>query len=199
MGKTHEPVKCPKGHRLNLGFWGKECPICKAEEKKGRRRKKRMSREEYYLKVLEAVRKRSTCDRGESGAIIIREGRIIATGYVGAPAGMPHCDEVGHLLEERKFINPDPMEKRPVSLHCIRTIHAEFNAILQAAYFGVSVRGAIMYCTMTPCYECAKAIRNVGITAVIAVHPYQTQERTMNLFKDCGIPLTILNPEEELY
>jgi len=131
-----------------------------------------------------------------SGAIIVKEGRIITTGYVGAPAGTPHCDEMGHLMEQRYL---DSRGER-TSEHCVRTVHAELNAILQAAYFGVSVKGGTMYCTMTPCFDvCAKAIINVGIKEVIAMYPYQAQLRTTVLFDEAEIALTILNPEKELY
>ena len=160
--------------------------------------KARMSREEYYLEVLEAVRKRATCDRGMSGAIIVKEGRVIATGYVGAPRGMPHCDEAGHIVEFRG-VEDREAGKLWKSKHCIRTIHAELNAILQAAYFGVSVKDTTMYCTMTPCFECAKTIVNVGIKEVIAMYPYQAQLSTTVLFDKAEIALTILNPEKELY
>lgn len=155
--------------------------------------KKRLDRDNYYLTVLEAVKQRSTCSRGRSGAIIVKEGRIISTGYVGAPAGMPHCDEVGHQLEKRILVpNGDH------SIHCIRTVHAELNAILQAARFGVSIEGGVMYCTMVPCFECAKAIHSVGIVKVIAMHPYQGQGKTIFFLKDIKIPLIILN-KKELY
>lgn len=153
----------------------------------------RMKRDEYYLSVLEAVRGRSTCNRGESGAIIVKEGRIIATGYVGAPTGMPHCDEIGHLFKTSTMVGED------ITTHCVRTVHAELNAILQAARFGITILGGIMYCTMTPCYECAKAIVNVGIVKVIAVYPYQEQERTISLFRARKIPFNIIYPEKRLY
>jgi len=166
---------------------------------KARMPRARMSREKYYLEVLEAVRKRSTCDRGKSGAIIVKEGRVITTGYVGAPTGCGHCDEVGHLIE---FHSPEESEKSPCvekTKHCIRTVHAELNAILQAAYFGVSIKFATMYCTMVPCFSCGQAIVNVRMARVIAVHPYQTQERTVELFDHCGVELAILKQDNKLY
>ena len=148
---------------------------------------------EYYLDVLEAIRKRSTCVRGKSGAIIVKDNRLLTTGYVGAPAGMPHCDEAGHKFEVRTS------ESGNRSTHCIRTVHAELNAILQAASFGISIKGATMYCTMVPCFGCAKVIVNVGIKEVIAVYPYQEQEETVKLFEKTGIHLKILNKEKGLY
>lgn len=147
----------------------------------------RKDRREYYLGILEAVRQRSTCDRGKAGAIIVKDGRLMATGYVGSPAGAAHCDEKGHMLVTYKDYDGEE------SIHCIRTVHAELNAILQAAKFGIAVRDSIMYCTMTPCYECAKAIINVGIKKVIAQYPYQSQKRTLLLFRKIGIELLILN------
>ena len=156
-------------------------------------KKERMTRDEYYLAVLEAVRQRSTCDRGKSGAIIVKENRIITAGYVGAPTGMPHCDGEGHVMETRKREGESP------SVHCIKTVHAELNAILQAASFGISIKWGIMFCTMTPCFECAKAIVNVGISKVVAVCPYQKQEWTIWLFERVGIHFNMIDPEGKLY
>lgn len=162
---------------------------------------KRMGREEYYLTVLDAVKQRSTCDRGRLGAILVKDGRIISTGYVGAPAGMPHCDEVGHLIEERRITKGlvEGLQDYRYSAHCVRTVHAEQNAILQAAIFGIEVGGATMYCTMFPCFPCAKAIVNVELEMVIAVHPYQAQDQSIDLFRAVGLPFKILNQEKELY
>jgi len=115
---------------------------------------------------------------------------------VGAPTGMPHCEDNGHLVE---FHGPELGFFSEATKHCIRTVHAELNAILQAAYFGISIKGGTMYCTMTPCYECAKAIVNVGIVDVIAVYPYQAQLQTTFLLDAARIGLVILNPEKKLY
>lgn len=136
---------------------------------------KRLGRIEYYLKIVEAAALRATCDRGRAGAIIVRDGRILTTGYVGAPLGLPHCDDVGH-----EFVFKHGPEK--VTQHCIRTVHAEMNAILQAAKFGISVNGADLYCTMFPCYSCAQAIINVGIVKVNAIHDYQDSGRSKDIF-----------------
>lgn len=155
--------------------------------------------DEYYLAVLEAVRKRSTCDRGESGAIIIKDNRLLTTGYVGAPVGMPHCDDVGHLIEFHGVEEIGMYPQIRNTKHCIRTVHAELNAILQAASFGISIKGATMYCTMVPCFGCAKAIVNVGIKKVVAVYPYQEQKETVELFWETRVYLKILNKEKGLY
>src|SRR6266536_451200 len=110
---------------------------------------KRPGWDNYFLGIMHAVGTRSTCDRGRSGCVIVRDRRIIATGYVGAPAGIAHCDDVGHELHE--VINPDGTR----STHCIRTAHAEQNAIVHAARFGSQLEGGTMYCKMAPCYACA--------------------------------------------
>jgi dCMP deaminase len=133
---------------------------------------------------LEAIRLRSSCDRGKSGALIVFRNRIVATGYVGSPPGQPHCDEVGHLMRDN---------------HCIRTTHAEMNAILQAAKFGVPIENSIMYCTMIPCYTCAKAIVGTGIFRVVAVYDYHESEDTRELFESSKILFDILHPGEFCY
>lgn len=162
-------------------------------------KKKRLGRGSYYLAILEAVRARSTCDRGMAGAIIVKDNRLISAGYVGAPAGDKHCDDIGHLMEYRTMVNlAIQRNTQEYSTHCIRTVHAELNAILQAARFGIAVEGATMYCTMMPCYECAKAIVNAGIKKVIAVHPYQNQQRSIFLFRRTGLAYYILK-KNKLY
>lgn len=100
---------------------------------------------------------RSTCDRARVGAIIVKDRRILTTGYNGAPAGLPHCDEIGHLM---------------VGGHCVRTLHAEQNAIIQAAYHGVSVADSTIYVTHQPCLTCAKMIINAGIKRVVYAGHY---------------------------
>ncbi len=102
--------------------------------------------------IAQMVATRSTCARAQVGCVIVRERRILTTGYNGSPAGLPHCTEVGHLI---------------VNDHCIRTLHAEQNAIIQAALHGISTRGAILYVTHQPCYHCAKMIINSGIRHVM--------------------------------
>jgi dCMP deaminase len=106
------------------------------------------------------VAKRSTCDRARVGAIIVKDRRILTTGYNGSPAGLPHCDDVGHLI---------------VDGHCVRTLHAEQNAIIQAAQHGVSVRDGTMYVTHQPCLTCAKMIINAGLIRVIYAGHYPDQ------------------------
>jgi dCMP deaminase len=120
-------------------------------------RQPRPSWDEYFLGITREVAKRSTCDRARVGAIIVKDRRILTTGYNGAPAGLPHCDEVGHLM---------------VGGHCVRTLHAEQNAIIQAAQHGVSVAGGTLYVTHQPCLTCAKMIINAGIRRVVFAGHY---------------------------
>jgi len=154
---------------------------------------KRPSWDEYFMEIARIVGKRGTCDRGRNGAIIVKNKRIISTGYVGAPAGLPHCDEVGHLMHE--VINHDGS----ISKHCIRTIHAEQNAIIQAALHGVSTDGATIYAKFEPCFTCAKMIINAGIRRVVCEKMYHTGELTRKFFKDAGVELVILKNEVEDY
>jgi len=125
-------------------------------------------------------KRRGTCDRGKSGAVIVRNGRIISTGYVGAPRGLPHCDEVGHEL---------------VNDHCLRSTHAEQNAIINAAKDGISTDNGIMYCTMVPCYACAKMIINAGIQKVFADYDYHASARTKEVFAESGVSLELIHNE----
>lgn len=154
---------------------------------------KRPDWDEYFLKITEEVSKRATCDRGKAGCLIVKDKRILATGYVGAPSGLPHCNEEGHML--RDVINPDGS----VSKHCIRTIHAEQNAICQAARFGISLEGGTLYCKMEPCFTCAKMIVNIGIKRVVCNKRYHAGKHTRELLKKAGIKLEILSEEVEEY
>ena len=153
----------------------------------------RPSWDEYFMSIAELVGSRGTCDRGRSGCVIVRDKRILVTGYVGSPAGLPHCDEVGH--EMHKVVNEDGS----TSEHCIRTAHAEQNAIAQAAKIGISVDGATVYCHMTPCYTCAKILINAGIKKVVAAKDYHASKRTKEIFESCGLKLQIIDKEVENY
>lgn len=145
------------------------------------------------MSIVDLVGSRATCDRGRSGSVIVFDNRILTTGYVGAPSGIPSCDDIGH--EMHTVTHADGSQTK----HCIRTIHAEQNALLQAARIGVSLKGATLYCHMAPCYVCAKMIVNVGITRVVCKKDYHAAARGKELFKEAGIELTILNPETETY
>jgi len=153
----------------------------------------RPSWDRYFLDLCEAVSKRATCDRGRSGCVVVKDKRILATGYVGSPAGLTHCDDVGHDM--RKVFD----DASNVTEHCVRTLHAEQNAILQAAKFGTHIDGATLYCKMTPCRTCAMMIINAGIKRVVCEKRYHDDKDTIELFKQAGIELVIINQEVEKY
>ncbi len=153
----------------------------------------RPSWDEYFLGMIDYVGSRATCDRGRSGCVIVRDKRIISTGYVGAPPGLPHCDEVGH--EMHTVINGDGTK----SQHCIRTSHAEQNAIAQAARFGIALEGATIYCKMALCYFCAKLVISAGIKRVVAQNDYHSSAKGKDALKKAGIKLEIINKEVEKY
>ena len=149
--------------------------------------------DEYFMEIMEAVAKRATCDRGRSGCVITRDKHILTTGYVGAPPGLPHCDEVGHQMN--KVVHEDGH----TSEHCIRTTHAEQNAIVQAAKIGVSLDGATLYCRMTPCANCAKTIIGAGIKRVVCDKRYHAGEESEKMLKQVGIDLIFINDEVQNY
>jgi dCMP deaminase len=117
----------------------------------------------------------------------------MTTGYVGAPAGLPHCDEVGH--DFRKVFD----NNGNVTQHCVRTLPAEHNAIIQAARFGIPLEGATIFCKMTPCRTCAMMIINAGIKRVVCEKRYHADADAIEMFKQAGIELTIMNNEFEKY
>lgn len=145
----------------------------------------RPSWDEYFLKIVDTVSERSTCDRGKAGALIVKDRRILSTGYAGSPPGQPHCDEAGHMM--RRVVD----ENDNISQHCVRTIHAEANALVQAAKFGISVEGATMYAKFEPCYACAMIIVGAGIKRVIARKKYHAAKETRGLFNNAGVELAV--------
>lgn len=153
----------------------------------------RPSWDEYFMQICQQVALRATCDRGRSGCVIVRDRQILTTGYVGSPVGIPHCDEIGHQYHLVTH------EDGHTSQHCIRTTHAEQNAICQAAKLGIPLLGASLYCKMTPCYVCAKMILNVGIKRVVCEKDYHAAQLSKDIFAGAGVELIILNPEIEQY
>ncbi len=133
----------------------------------GTRSRTRPSWDQYFMTITQQVAERSTCLRAKVGAVIVRDRSILATGYNGAPAGLPHCLDVGCLIYESK--NPDG----EIEENCFRTIHAEINAITQAARNGVPIRDADIYVTHTPCIHCMKVLINTGIKTVFYGQPYK--------------------------
>lgn len=153
----------------------------------------RPSWDEYFMDVTKAVAKRATCDRGMSGCVIARNKQILVTGYVGSPVGLPHCDEVGHQMKTTVHENNEK------SKHCVRTTHAEQNAICQAAKLGISIDNSTLYCQMTPCFTCAKMIINSGIKRVVCDKRYHASKDTEDLFKKAGIELKTVKDEVQKY
>lgn len=143
-------------------------------------KKARPSWDEYFTRIAHEVATRSTCPRLAVGAVIVRDKRILTTGYNGSPSGMPHCDDVGCLI---RIV--DGRES------CQRTLHAEQNAIIQAAYHGVSVRGSVLYCTHQPCLLCTKMIMNAGIEKVRYVIGYP-DPLALELASDGGLEISQL-------
>jgi dCMP deaminase len=127
----------------------------------------RPSWDQYFLTITRQVAERSTCKRAKVGTVIVREKNILATGYNGAPAGLAHCTEVGCLIYESKTPSGEIEE------NCYRTIHAEINAIAQAARNGVSIRDAAIYVTHTPCIHCMKVLINTGIKQIFYEKEYK--------------------------
>jgi dCMP deaminase len=149
--------------------------------------------DEYFLGLMDEVGKRATCDLGRSGCIVVRDKQIVFTGYVGSPPGFPHCDEEGHLMKE--VVDEDGTSR----MHCMRTIHAEQNAICQAAKHGIPLKGSTPYCKMEPCRVCAMLIISVGITKVIAKKKYHAAQETRDMFQLAGVELAVVEDEVEQY
>ena len=149
--------------------------------------------DEYFIDMMNTVATRATCDRGKSGCIIVRDKRIISTGYVGSPSGLPHCDDAGHLMKQ--VIDDDGTTRQ----HCMRTIHAEQNAICQAARHGISLEGSTLYCKMEPCRVCAMLIISCGIKHVIAQSMYHAAQETREMFEMAGVDLKVLEQSVETY
>ena len=127
----------------------------------------RPSWHQYFLTITRNVAERSTCTRAKVGAVIVRDKNILATGYNGAPAGLPHCIDAGCLV----YTSRTPTGE--VEENCFRTIHAEINAIAQAAKNGASIRDADIYITHTPCIHCVKVLINTGIRRIFYEREYK--------------------------
>lgn len=158
-----------------------------------KKKTKRPSWDSYFLGLVGKVAERATCDRGKSGALIVKDKRILCSGYVGSPPGMPHCDEVGHQF--KKVVNEDGT----VTKHCVRTIHAEQNAIAQAAKYGLSLQDTTLFCTMEPCLVCARLIVSVGIKKVVAKRRYHAARESRDLFANTGVQLLVVEDVTESY
>lgn len=128
--------------------------------------------DEYFIGIACKAAERSTCDRANVGCLLVRDNRILATGYNGSPSRTDHCDEVGHEMVEG---------------HCVRTIHAEVNAVIQCAIHGISCKGATAYMTHAPCYECAKVLINAGIVRVVYTFDYRPNSMRDSLLEQAKV------------
>ena len=153
----------------------------------------RPSWDEYFMEIANTVSKRATCDRGRSGCVIVRDRQILVSGYVGSPIGMPHCDEVGHQF--KMTIHEDGTKTQ----HCVRTVHAEQNAICQAAKRGIALEGSTLYCRMTPCRVCAMLIINCGISRVVCEKKYHSGAESEEMFRMAGVKLEFFSEEVQQY
>ncbi len=137
---------------------------------------KRADWDEYFMNIAKVIASRSTCDRKFIGAVIVRDKTILSTGYNGSIRKLEHCSEVGHMMEGG---------------HCVATIHAESNAIIQAAKNGVRIDGSTIYTTASPCWHCFKLIANSGIQRICFGEFYR-DERIFEIAKRLGIELVKL-------
>lgn len=136
----------------------------------------RPSWDDYFMAIARLIATRATCDRLAAGAVLVKDKRIISTGYNGSPPGLPHCDDDGHLLEEG---------------HCVRTIHGEHNTILQAAaQGGTSTRGSTMYTKYSPCIHCAKYLLAAGIVRVVIGKVYRNSQ-AVDYLREAGMTVDL--------
>ena len=144
----------------------------------------RPSWDDYFVAIAHLAARRSTCDRLRAGAVMVRDKRILSTGYNGAPPGLPHCDgEAGHLMEEG---------------HCIRTVHAEENCVLQAAALGgVSAQNATVYCTHSPCYHCFKKLAVAGVKRIVAGDTYRHTAQIEEAMGLAGMKFELYHPDPQ--
>ena len=152
------------------------------------RKKKRISWDEYFMQIAHLVSQRSTCIRRNVGAVIVKDKRMLATGYNGAPRGLAHCLEIGCIRDRLKIPSGQRHE-------LCRGLHAEQNAIIQAAYHGVAVNGAEVYTTLQPCITCAKTLINAGVVAVYFCGVYP-DELSMEMFEEAGTHLVRMDEKE---
>lgn len=145
---------------------------------------KRPSWDEYFTEMASLVSKRSTCLRRYVGAVLVKDKRILATGYNGAPSGLKHCVEVGCL---RKKLHIPSGERHELC----RALHAEQNALIQASLYGISVKGSVLYSTCQPCVICAKMLINAGIKEIVILEGYP-DKMAMEFLKAAGIKVRVL-------
>ncbi|MBO8434057.1 MAG: cytidine/deoxycytidylate deaminase family protein [Tyzzerella sp.] len=146
----------------------------------------RKSWDEYFMEIADIVKTRSTCLRRQVGAVIVKDNRIITTGYNGAPSGLMHCSDMGYC--EREKLNIPSGQRHELC----RALHAEQNAIIQASHMGVSTNGATLYVTLQPCVICAKMAVNAGIVKIVYKGSYP-DELSMRILNEAKIELVVLD------
>jgi dCMP deaminase len=150
----------------------------------------RPSNDEYFMEMAQLVSSRSTCLRRRVGAVIVKEKRVLSTGYNGSPKGTKHCEELGCIRVQMNVPSGTRHE-------LCRGVHAEQNAVTQAAYFGVSVDGATIYTTTYPCSMCAKILINAGIREIVYSEGY-SDDLSKELLGEAGIKIREYKPERNL-
>ena len=151
--------------------------------------RKRPDWDQYFLEIADVVAKRSTCLRRQIGALIVKDRRILTSGYNGAPSGLEHCLETGCLRDQLRIPSGTRHE-------ICRALHSEMNAIIQAAQYGVSTKGATLYCTNQPCSVCARMLINAGITRIVYTGDYP-DEFAMSLLQEAAIEMVRLPKPSE--
>ena len=146
-----------------------------------KKRPPRLSWDEYFMEIAQLVARRSTCLRRQVGAVLVKDKKILATGYNGAPTGLEHCLDVGCLRERLNIPSGERHE-------LCRGLHAEQNAIIQAAYHGVSIRDSTLFCTNLPCSICIKMVINAGIETVVYLNGY-ADDLSLDLIAKSGVKL----------
>lgn len=164
-----------------------------AAKKKKEPKFRRPSWDDYFLEVANSISKRSTCNRGRSGCVIVKDNQIVSAGYVGSPPGFPHCDDIGHQM--KKLTHEDGSATK----HCVRTVHAEQNSICQAAKRGVSVKEATIYCRMTPCRVCAMLLVSSGLKRVYCETRYHDHEDPERIFRKGKVKIQYKNKTIQKY
>jgi dCMP deaminase len=139
--------------------------------------------DDYFMSMAYMAAERSTCDRLRAGSILVKDRRIIGSGYNGSPPGMEHCDDVGHLMHEG---------------HCIRTLHGEENTLLQAAKLGIPTEGSTIYTTFSPCYHCLKKLIAAGVRRIVGANMYR-DTRVFDACKEAGITFKLYEPHGDWY
>lgn len=184
-----DDVNCEKCGRLwteHISSAWHDTPMCPATPQLPIvEQPKRKSWDAYFMDIAAVVATRATCDRAHVGAVIVMDKRVLATGYNGSVRGTAHCDDVGHDLVE-SIVNGETKK------NCVRTVHAEVNAIAQAASYGAAVNGATLYVTHYPCWPCAKLVFNAGIKRIVYASAYNPDVRVLATATSAGFGCEIV-------